>query len=90
MAEKNKIGKEKAMKEKKWMALVLAGAMAVSLLAGCGNSKGETNGGTDVKEKKYVQSDVVSTMFGDVKGTMIEDTEIMAWYHIPYGAEPVG
>lgn len=70
------------------MSLVLAGVIAVSLLAGCGNAEQVTDKDTD--EKDNVSSDVVSTIFGDVKGIKIEDTDIMAWYHIPYGAEPVG
>lgn len=75
---------------KKHLALTLACIMTVSLLAGCGSNKETSGTDTGGAEKEYTQSDVVSTTFGDVKGTKIADTDILAWYHIPYGAEPVG
>lgn len=82
------------MKGKKFMAHALAGIIVVSVLAGCAKGQEKSDIDSDTKEDKRteteVQSGVISTGFGDVKGTQIEDTDVMAWYHIPYGAEPVG
>lgn len=79
---------------KRLIAFALAGVMIVSVLAGCAKDSKKSDAGsdtkTDTKTQTEARGDVVSTAFGNVKGTKVEDTNVMAWYHIPYGAEPVG
>lgn len=88
------------MKAKKLLAVVLSMVLACSILAGCekANEEPKEDASKKVEEdlqedpatEPYKQTDVISTAFGDVQGKKLDDMEVMAWYHVPYGAEPVG